>query len=315
MQFTELKQHLLASKFDPCYLIVGEDAFLRESAIVMFKNVIKSFPEINLTDMTSSEDESAILEAVECLPLISDVRVVLVYDYLGELGKVIKYLAKPCASTVLVFVQSALSSNFSKAVKNMTMVDCAKLDSGMLKKWITVNAKNYSSNITADAVQTLVQYCSSSLTRISGELKKLCSYRYKETIESADVINLVTADTDIKIFELSDALGAKASGRVAAVLDSLIGANTPIVNLMGLLYAHFRRMLYCKVTPAYPGLAADLGVKEFAVVKAREAAARFTPVKLKKICDSFHKADFDFKSGKINDRMALDLFIFEALNA
>ena len=83
--------------------------------------------------------------------------------------------------------------------------------------------------------------------------------------------------------------------------------------LIGMLYSHFRRLLYTAITPQYDRMPADLGVKEFAVRKAKEQAGKFTPKKLKKICDGLQETDFDIKSGRITDKVALELTVLRAL--
>ena len=80
-----------------------------------------------------------------------------------------------------------------------------------------------------------------------------------------------------------------------------------------MLYAHFRRLLYVAITPYYERMPSDLGVKEYAVKKAKEQAARFTPLKLKKICDILQSADYGIKSGKMTDKTALELTVLRAL--
>lgn len=315
MQFTELKQHLHAQQPLPAYLIVGEDAFLRKSAADMFKALVTDMPELNLSVLNAPDTPDEILQAAESLPLISPLRVVLVYDYKGDMAKVLRYLENPCPTSVLVFVLPSLTSAFSKAAAKLMPVECERLSPALLGRWIAASAAEKGCAVTQEAADTLIAYCDRNLTRIAGELEKLCAYRMNGTVSAQDVRDLVTADAEVKIYELSDALGRKQSARVASVLTSLLQDGTPVVSLMGMLYAHFRRLLYCSITPPSAEMAADLGVKEFAVKKAKEQAAKFSPKRLKKICDSFHKADADFKSGKITDRNALDLFILETLHA
>lgn len=315
MQFVELKQHLNEKQFLPAYMVVGEDAFLRSLAADMFKGLITQLTELNLSILTAPDSDRLILEAAESLPFMSDIRVVMVYEFSGDMQKIIKYLNNPCPSTVLVFVNQSLESNFAKAAKLFEPVECDRLSELWLKKWIGMRVKQNGCNITEDAATVLIDYCAKSLTRIVGETDKLCAFKLGGTIESNDVKKLVSPDIEIKIYELSDAISSKNAQRASIILNGLLYDDTPVVNLMGLLYAHFRRLLYCSVTEGYPEMAADLKVKEYAVKKSRELAAKYSPKRLKKICDSFHKADYDFKSGRITDIMALNLFIMETMCA
>ena len=107
----------------------------------------------------------------------------------------------------------------------------------------------------------------------------------------------------------------RQSQKAAAVLKNMLESGVSPLLLLSMLYGHFRRLLYVSITPGYERMPADLGVKEYAVRKAKEQASRFTPVKLKKICDSLQEADYDVKSGKMNDKTALELAVFKALSA
>ncbi len=314
MLFNELKKHLKSSDFAPAYLVTGEDAFLMQSAISQFRALSGSMPDFNLSEMNNPESCDAIIESCECLPLASNLRVVMVYGYGKiDLSKIGKYLDNPCPTTVLVFVSEKPENNISKLLARLTIVDCSKLDRRTVTQWIAVKTKEYGASITGSAADLLIEYCAGDMSRVSAELGKLCSYRYGGVINDDDVMQLVSPTLDFKVFALSEAVSAKNAGKASVVLKNLSESGVSPVMLIGMLYAHFRRLLYVSVTPAYDRMAIDLGVKDYAVKKAKEQSARFTPVKLKKICDSLQRADYDIKSGKITDKNALELSVFEAL--
>ncbi len=315
MLFSALKRHIKEGALDPAYFITGEDAFLRMSAVNMFRKLAGDMPDLNLSELTSPESAVAIIDACNSLPFMNDYRVVLVYPSGIDAAPLEKYLENPCRSTVLVFVAEKPDAKFAKLLPKTTVVDCAKLDRPTVLQWIAAKTAEGGASITTAAANLLVDYCAQDMSRISGELPKLCAYRYGGKIEEEDVANLVAATLDFKIFELSEAVSSKKSEKAATVLKNLIESGAAPVALLGLLYNHFRRLLYVAVTPPYDRMASDLGVKEYAVQKAKTQAARFSAVRLKAICDSLHKADYDFKTGKIADKTALELVVLRALDA
>ncbi|MDE7395577.1 MAG: DNA polymerase III subunit delta [Clostridiales bacterium] len=315
MLFSELKRHIRAGQLHPAYIVTGEDAFLRLSAVNMFRALSGDMPDFNLCELVSPESATVITDACNALPLMNPRRVVLVSSCKTDLAGVEKYLDSPSPTTVLVFICEKPDATFSKILKKLTVVDCAKLDRSTIMSWIAMRTKENGSSITQPAASLLIDYCALDMARISAELDKLCAYQYDGVIEENDVSKLTSATLDFKIYELSEAVATKQAKKAAQILQSLSESGAAPVALLGMLYAHFRRLLYVSVTPSYERMASDLGVKEFAVKKAQQQAARFSARRLKAICDSLHKADYDFKTGKINDQTALELVVLRALDA
>ena len=315
MQFLELKRHIKEGELHPAYIVTGEDAFLRLSAVNMFRGIAGSMPDFNLCELTAPDTGIAITDACNALPLMNPYRVVLVHACKTDLSAVDKYLDAPSPSTVLVFVCEKPDASFSKLLKKLTAVECNKLDRGTALNWIVPKTKEHGASITRQAAELLIDYCALDMARISSELQKLCAYRFGGVVEEADVRALVSATLDFKIYELSEAVANKQAKKAAQVLQSLGEGGTAPVALLGMLYSHFRRLLYVAVTPSYERMATDLGVKDYAVKKAQQQAARFSARRLKAICDSLHKADYDFKTGKIGDQTALELVVLRALDA
>ena len=313
MFFNELKKHILSRKLFPAYLVTGEDAFLVSNALRLFRTLAQPMPDFNLGEITSPESVQSIVEACESLPLGADYRVVIVSQCKLDLSALGSYLDNPCPTTVLVFAAEKPESGLNKILSKLTIVDCSKLDKRTVLGWIAAKCKECGTSVTESAAQLLIEYCGGDMSRISAELEKLCAYRAGGMIAEADVTDLISPTLDYKIFALGEAVASRQPQKAAIVLKNLLDGGVSPVSLLGLLYAHFRRLLYVSITPPYDRMASDLGVKEFAVKKATEQARRFTPVKLKKICDELQTSDFDVKSGRITDRGALELIVLRAL--
>lgn len=314
MLFTELKKHILSRKLEPAYLITGEDAFLIGGALKFFRSLCPNMPDFNLCELSAPASVSVISEACESLPIGDDYRVVTVIQCKTDLSGLIKYLDSPNPTTVLVFVAEKPESNLSKIMSRLTIVDCSKLDRRTMLSWIAAKTKELSSGITESAANLLIDYCGGDMSRIASEHAKLCAYRTDGIIGDDDVISLTEPTLDFKIFELSEAVASKQPKKAAMVLKNLSESGASPISLIGMLYSHFRRLLYVAITPQYERMASDLGVKEYAVKKAKEQAMRFTPVKLKRICDNLTAADYNIKSGKMLDKNALELVVFKALS-
>ncbi len=315
MLFTELKRHILARRFDFGYCIYGNDAYLRKSAEDMFKGIVTDFPELNVSVFVDETDAQKIVEACEILPMMSEYRLVLVYNFKGDASKLIKYASFPSPSTVLTFIYDSAIESIGKLLPKLTIVDCKKLDKEMLNKWIASHVVALGSKITVEGADTLIEYCNNDLSRISTECDKLIGFKNTETITKADVTALVTADNEYKMYFLTSAISKRENEKVAEVLNSFVLSGTKVSSLISLIYNHFRKMLYCAITPAYSDMAHDLEIDNpKALYAIQSQAQKFKPIKLKKVCDACHKADADYKSGKITEKMALETVIYTALN-
>ncbi len=315
MLFSDLKRHIQSDTLLPAYLITGEDAFLVSSAVNMFRALAGNTPDFNLSEIASPESTKTIVEACESLPLAAKYRVVIVTQCKIELSELSKYLERPCPTTVLVFVAEKPENTMAKIMSKLAVVECSKLERRTVLSWIAKHTSECGSSITQPAAQLLVDYCALDMSRISSELTKLCSYRVGGVISEIDIVEMIVPTLDFKIFALSEAVAAKQPQKVATVLSNLLDSGVSVMSLLGMLYANFRRLLYVSITPQYERMSADLGVKEYAIRKSKEQAQRFTPRKLKKICDGLQQADYEIKAGKMNDRTALELAILQALTA
>ncbi len=314
MKFEELKKHLSSGTLRPAYICVGDDAFVLQKAEGLFKSLAPAMPDFNVSVFSETSDSTAILDACESLPVIDPLRVVLVKNFKGDASKFSVYLKKPNPSTALVFSAQSLKEGFSKVIGMLEPVDCNRLENRFIMNYIAKTVAAAGSSVQRDAAELLIEYCDSYMTRIATETEKLALYKLGGVITADDVKNLVKPETDYKIFELSEAVANKQNVKAAKVLNTLLDDKLAPSAILGMIYSHFRRLLYCAITPKDENIAGLLGVKEYAVKKASEQAGKYTPKRLMKICDGFHKADADFKSGKMTDLTALEVTVMEILN-
>lgn len=316
-QFVDFKKYVSERNFKPLYLLVGDDDFLINSALSMLKGLV-SLPELNIAFFDDSADVADMISQYSQLPVMSDYKIMECRFSSKSASDVKKFLdyvrAHKNEGTIVVFATSSLPQCIAANIEYFESVSCNRLDKNTLLKWIANSAAKRGALITKEAASLLIDYCNSFLTRIDTEFNKLADACEGKTVDADAVRTLVSPDNDFKIYELSEALAKKNVDRTYEIYSSLI-VNTAPVAILGSLYSHFRRLLYASLTQDREMLARYLKVKPFAVEMAARQAKLYTPLKLKKICDSLSKIDADFKSGLIEDRLALDTFIAQTLCA
>ena len=314
MKFAELKKHLESGTPRPAYFVTGDDAFVMQLAVGHFLKTVPMMPELNVSVFSDSSDAGAVIESCETLPVATPFRLVLCRDFHGDGAAFLGYLANPNPAAILVFISEKLTDNFAKLVSKLEIVDCNRLSDQHIAQWLGRKLSETNARITPEAVELLLSYCGRNLTRISSETEKLGVFRLNSEITAADVKLLVTPDEEYKIFDLSDAVSKNDGKRAAAILKSLLdGGGAAEINVLGMLYAHFRRLLYCAINPKDESLAKKLGVKDYAVKIALRDAKLFSVRRLKKICDDFHQTDFAIKSGSFGARIGLETFMLKIL--
>ena len=158
----------------------------------------------------------------------------------------------------------------------------------------------------------LCEYCRCDMSRISGEIEKLFSYCEGNKVTLQDVENLVAKDLEYQVYELSNELTLRNSGKAFGILNSLLEKNDVgfISMILVTLYNYFKRIYIIKdSSESDKVLSSYLGVKEFAVKMSRKQAAAISKENLKFIIALCQQIDTDFKSGKINAETAIHFLV------
>lgn len=311
MKFVDLKKHIKSGEAGGIYLLVGEDGRVVEKARDMLLSLVDGMPELNVTFFEDGADVHEIEACCRSYPLYSQKRAVVVRDFKGSLEPMKKYLGSPEPFTVLIFTSEKLTPNFSGCMRNMTVVECGKLSRDVLVPYIAKRAAAGGATVTRPAAELLIEYTLSSLAAIENETDKLCLIT--DAITEADVKNNVSASSEYKIFELSDAISKKEGGRALRILRTLLSDGFSPGAVLGMLENHYRKLMYAVLNRGDDSLALKLGVKDGAVYMAQKAAGGEKAVSLKRRYDLIAEAERSFKSGLTSDVSAVYSAVLEAL--
>ncbi len=318
MKYNALLAHIQSKKYKPCYLVIGEDKWLVNSAVNMLCE-IASNPIINCNIYTENENEENIVNALKVMPWDSDYRVVAALGFSvsksnsggqKNTGKpILEYLDDPNPSSVLIIIGNE-GDFFSKLGKKAEIIDCSKLETSELNNYIRTQCQN---NIEKSAIDTLIAYCSKDMGRITTELNKILSYKPDQIIIEQDIKELAIKDDEYKIYELTNCLASKKPDDAFKIWDTL-SYGTDNVYLITAVYSYFRKLLYTAVNKSTGDIYKKLGVNEYAYKYLVSNSKKFGAVKLKKICDLLQSLEFRIKSGKIDPLAASNMAILNIIN-
>ena len=296
------------------YVVEGDDYYLFDKAFLMIKNAcgitLDDF-NVNVFDEESFSTDK-LFAATELLPIIDENRLVVIKGGKlseGDKKRTTEILLHIPKTTVVVVLD--YNKNFEFLKKDFVLVDANRMDKELVKKLITAYLARISKKIDADAMDELIESCNGYLTRIMNELNKLvCFDLDSENITKESVDKLVNKDIEFSVFELTEAL-SKKDGDKAIRLLKLMEKDQGV---FALISNQFRRLFYASISDLTNAeLAGLLGVKEFAIMKARQLAKGFSKAQLKKICSLLEEMDYAVKSGAMLQTNALYLLVFNIL--
>jgi DNA polymerase-3 subunit delta len=319
MNYLDLKKHLNSGNTFPSYLILGEDDYLKTSALKLLVDAVAPNNEFNQSFFTTENiDEKKLIEICNSGTFFGGKKIVVLKEYDGQktpkLTESIKeYLKNFNESTVFVIVVNAEKSVFT-LLKNIEQIKCDRLDRKLLTDWIVSTANKKNGKINLSAAELLVDYTNGFLSKIEIELNKLLDYKNGAIIDENDIVLLVKKDLEYSIFELTDALAQKNEQKALQIANDLLTDRKTASSILPLISKYFRRLFYVSVTKLSDSeIASLLNVKEYAINITRRQVGVFGAKQLKEIVELCAELDFKLKNSKIFIDNATHILLYKIL--
>ena len=314
MKFIELKKDLEKS-IRPVYLISGNDRYLCYTALDMIKKALNiSLVEMNEVIMSGeSVSKEDIARAVSIFPFVDQYRLVQVNDFNGKTkskspsDELLSYLKNPMKESVLVFFNLESTDALKPYMSLVSHVDCDKLEADTIRMVLASKLNKAGTQMSREALDTLVLYCNNDMARISSELEKLICFAGTREITKEDVSKLVVQDKEYQVFELAEFIARGDKVKALDLIYTLSGGGHSGFSILTPLYNNYRRALFVSINKDKTDeeIASLLGVKPYAIKMVKNQVRFFTPKKLKNIVDMLYEADRNIKMGKIKEEVAI----------
>ena len=315
MQFSTLKTYLKSSV--PNILVLfGKDEYLKRNAVDLIKKQLNfQMPDLNVCKI---EDFDVARIVFECntMPFIDEKR--LVVGFLPEkmtvsaINDLKKYSENVNTASVLVLVAGAEKPKFDFGL----FVDCNTLDERTLSNWVAVTAKKQNVVFEPEAISVLLERTNMQMMRIKSETEKLISLALDDCRVTRKLVDdNVAAEYEYQVFLFADEVAKGHKAKAIEMMNSMMLYEKNIFSVWSVLYGHFRRMFYAKISKeGSKQLAEELGVKEFAITKAKQQAEAFKAVQLKNILDIIGETEANIKTGKMAPDIAIKTGLVSILN-
>ena len=297
---------------DSVYLLKGDD-LLTSKAI---KKIAKTLgvQKINISEFNADNfDAIDLINVCNQFSFFDEKRIVCVNFLEKELTAnekktISDYVKKPNKDCCLLLNDNNRYFDFVKDVKT---IDCVASETWACDHIVSLFNENGKSITNQDA-KILYSYTLGNFNRIELEIKKISDYLGQQKEVTAEIIDLlVFKDSELKVFDLTAALGEKNKTLAHKLLYDMLKAGEPPIKILGLISNHFRRLFFAKINKGSNlELSKALGCKEYAIVKAKQQAEGFSASKLKNIQNLVLEADYNIKSGEMTQENALYYLIF-----
>ncbi|WP_257346093.1 DNA polymerase III subunit delta [Pseudalkalibacillus decolorationis] len=339
MSIKELAQHLKNQSYSSLYLLYGKEKYILNYTRNMILNsaLEEGTADFNRStyDMEELPIETAIEDA-ETLPFMGEYRIVVIenpYFLTGakskskvehSLSRLESYLKNPSTQSIIIFDAPYEKLDERKKVvkllkKQAYVVHAEKINEKMLKDWIQHAAQQENVQISNDAIERLIQLQGEELGLLINEVKKMAVYVGEGgQIETLTVDELISRSLESNVFTLVEHVVHRRIDQAIRIVYDLLKQNEEPIKLMALLARQFRIILQTKQLTAQgfteKKMASALSLHPYAVKVASRQSKAFSESELKNLLIQSADADFKMKTGQIDKKLALELFITDLGN-
>jgi DNA polymerase-3 subunit delta len=311
-----------SGKVGPLYLLVGEEAYLREKALhalidAALEPAVRPF---NLDVFRGGETPPGeIAERIQSFPLMAARRVVVVKacDELNEgaVRLLLPVVESPPETSTVVFVGDRADGRkrlFAALRKAACTVEFRPLREREMAAWVQERLKALGKRLSQEAIPLFIERVGGDLGVAAGEIDKLVSFLGdRQVVEREDVEGAVGVSAEVSIFDLTDAVGAKDAGRALAVLRRVLEAGERGGGILWRLTQHVHTLMKVRMLreAGVPekDLPDRLGLPSFVVTKCLSQARKFSPPDLWRAYEALATAEDHLKSGYQTEEIVLQL--------
>lgn len=322
MVMKSLNEDLKNGKFKQVYLLYGEEGYLKKQ----YKDRLTKamIPEEDTMNYAYYEGKGInvgeVIDLAETLPFFAGRRL-LVFENSGffkaggtDLADYIKDMPE---TTYFIFVENEVdkrSKMFKEVKAKGHIVELPFQDEAALRKWILGNVQRENKQIAGTTVDYILHKVGTDMENILGEMEKLFCYTYeREAITKEDVDTICVTQITNHIFDMVNAVAEQNQKKALNLYYDLIALKEPPMRILFLMTRQYRIMYQVQDLSRRgydrKAIAAKAGLHPFAAGKYIDQAKRFKSAVLRDIIEESAELEQRVKTGLLQDRLAVELFI------
>ena len=310
----------------PLYFLHGDETFLIDEAIAAIEHTTigEGMRDFNLNTFYAGEGETAhVRDAVETLPMMSPVRLVIVKDAQELSDKqwdlLMPLVDNPVSTTAFVCVASKIDKrkkHIKRFIEKGVVVEFKRPFDNQIPDWIRTLAKKHELRMAGVAVELFHQLVGSNLQDINAELGKLAQFLGgKKTASMDDVLKAVSRVRLDSVFDLTDAIGNSDRARALDCLVNLLDNGQNEVGVLALISRHVRILKLVsdgmKEGLAGQRLSSRAGVSPYFLRSYVEQARAWSDRKIERTFQALLDTDRALKSSPVASHIWLENFVIQ----
>ena len=317
-----INEDIKNSNFKPVYLLYGDEAYLKK----LYKDKLKVaiLPEGDTMNYAYYEGKgtnpSELIDLAETMPFFAERRLIIVENsgfFKNATPELADYIKGMPETACFVFVEQEVDKRgkLYKAVKDKGRVtELGKQDEKTLLVWIAGMVKREGRQIKESTARYLISKVGTDMQNIEKEMEKLFSYTMGESEITVQAIEeICTTQVTNKIFDMVESVATKQQKKALDYYYDLLALKEPPMSILYLLTRQFKLLLEVKALLAKgydkSTIAKEAGLHPFVAGKYMKQCRSFSEKTLRDIMEYSAETEEMVKTGRLNDRMSVELFI------
>ena len=317
-----INEDIKNENFRQTYLLYGDEAYLKK----LYKDKLKKamLPEGDTMNYAYYEGKgtnpSELIDLAETMPFFADRRLIIVENsgfFKNATPELADYIKGMPETACFVFVEQEVDKRgkLYKAVKDKGRVtELGKQDEKTLLVWIAGMVKREGRQIKESTARYLISKVGTDMQNLEKEMEKLFSYTLGESEITVQAIEeICTTQVTNKIFDMVESVATKQQKKALDYYYDLLALKEPPMRILYLLTRQFKLLLEVKALLAKgydkSMIAKEAGLHPFVAGKYMKQCRSFSEKTLRDIMEYSAETEEMVKTGRLNDRMSVELFI------
>lgn len=318
-----LSQHIKSGQFKPVYLICGDEDYLRKQYRDRMKEALVGDDGMNYSYYEGKGiSVKELIDLGETLPFFGERRLIVVENsgfFTSSQDELASYLREMPETTCFLFVEKEVDkrNKLYKAVSSLGYTaQMGAPDERTLMRWIVGLLRTQQRGMTEQTLRYFLERIDTDMENIRRELDKLVVYTDGQVeITKEDIDAICTVHTESQIFDMVKVIAEKNQRKALQLYYDLITQKEPPMKILYWITRQFNQLYQIKdlQSKGYPDhiIAERMGIRDFIVRKNKVLCQSYSLTELRKIMEICVEREEDVKTGKLNDRMAVELLILK----
>lgn len=316
-----LIQHIKNGTFKPVYLIYGDEDYLRKQYKERMKTALVGDDSMNYSYYEGKGiSVKSLIDLGETLPFFAERRLIVVENsgfFSSSQDELVDYLKEMPETTYFLFVEKDVDKR-NKLYKTVNTLGYAANmtapDERTLMRWIAGLLKAEQRVMRETTMRYFLERIDTDMENIRRELEKLVFYTEgAEEITIEDIDAVTTVHTESQIYDMVKVISEKKQEKALKLYYELITQKEPPMKILYWITRQFNQLYQIKDLEGkgYPDhvIAERMGIRDFIVRKNKALCQAFSLAELRKAVQLCVEREEDVKTGRLNDKMAVELLI------